>query len=95
MGYLTVPEYERLEVETLPVETQAGVVKHNESTVLETRIPPFGRQTRQPEAIEPDAKMANDLRDRMYEVYGMLQPSRKGEIRAVWDHSGRGLYLAH
>ena len=36
--------------------------------------------------------VANDLRDRMYEVYGMMQPSRKGEIRAVWDHSGMGLY---
>jgi uncharacterized lipoprotein YddW (UPF0748 family) len=28
----------------------------------------------------------------MYEAYGLLQPSRKGEIRAVWDHSGMGLY---
>jgi len=35
---------------------------------------------------------ANDLKTRSYEVYGMLQPSRKGEIRAVWDHSGMGLY---
>jgi uncharacterized lipoprotein YddW (UPF0748 family) len=35
---------------------------------------------------------ANDLRARMYEVYGMVQSPRKGEIRAVWDHSGRGLY---
>lgn len=35
---------------------------------------------------------ANDLRDRMYEVYGLMQTSRTGEIRAVWDHSGRGLY---
>lgn len=35
---------------------------------------------------------ANDLRDRKYEVYGLLQISLKGEIRAVWDHSGRGLY---
>jgi uncharacterized lipoprotein YddW (UPF0748 family) len=35
---------------------------------------------------------ANDLRERMYEVYGLLQPTRKGEIRAVWDHSGMGLY---
>ena len=35
---------------------------------------------------------ANDLRERKYEVYGMMQPARKGEIRAVWDHSGRGLY---
>ena len=33
---------------------------------------------------------ANDLRERMYEVYGMLQPTRAGEIRAVWDHSGMG-----
>jgi len=37
-------------------------------------------------------QVANDLRDRMYEVYGMMQPSRKGEVRAVWDHSGMGLY---
>lgn len=35
---------------------------------------------------------ANDLRARRYEIYGMVQPSRKGEIRAVWDHSGMGLY---
>lgn len=35
---------------------------------------------------------ANDLRALMYEAYGMLQTSRKGEIRAVWDHSGMGLY---
>jgi uncharacterized lipoprotein YddW (UPF0748 family) len=34
----------------------------------------------------------DDLRTRMYEVYGLAQPSRKGEIRAVWDHSGMGLY---
>ncbi len=35
---------------------------------------------------------ANELKTRMYEVYGLLQPARKGEIRAVWDHSGMGLY---
>jgi 2-polyprenyl-6-methoxyphenol hydroxylase-like FAD-dependent oxidoreductase len=35
---------------------------------------------------------ANDLKARMYEVYGLLQPTRRGEIRAVWDHSGMGLY---
>jgi len=35
---------------------------------------------------------ANDLRDRMFETYGWMQSPRKGEIRAVWDHSGRGLY---
>ncbi len=35
---------------------------------------------------------ANELKARMYEVYGMVKPSRKGEIRAVWDHSGMGLY---
>ncbi len=32
------------------------------------------------------------LQGRMREAYGLLQPSRKGEIRAVWDHSGMGLY---
>ncbi|HNX34235.1 MAG TPA: family 10 glycosylhydrolase [Kiritimatiellia bacterium] len=35
---------------------------------------------------------ANDLKARMYEVYGMVQSARRGEIRAVWDHSGMGLY---
>jgi len=35
---------------------------------------------------------ANELRERMFETYGMMQSPRKGEIRAVWDHSGRGLY---
>ncbi|OQA42825.1 MAG: hypothetical protein BWY52_02098 [Chloroflexi bacterium ADurb.Bin325] len=35
---------------------------------------------------------ANAVKTRMYEVYGMAQPARRGEIRAVWDHSGRGLY---
>jgi TonB family protein len=67
MGYLTMPEYERLEEDALPVETQTGGVKHNGRTDLETRIPPFGRQTRRPEAIEPDATMANDLLDKSSE----------------------------
>jgi TonB family protein len=67
MGYLTVPEYERLEEEALPVETQTGGVKHNGRTDLETRIPPFGRQTRRPEAIKTDATMANDLLDKTSE----------------------------
>ncbi|MCL2104280.1 MAG: family 10 glycosylhydrolase, partial [Kiritimatiellaeota bacterium] len=35
---------------------------------------------------------ANELRERMYETYGMLQGPRKREIRAVWDHSGMGLF---
>jgi TonB family protein len=67
MGNLVMPEYERLEDEALPVETEAGGVKHNGSTVLETRTPPFGRQTRHPEAIEPDATMANNLHDEIAE----------------------------
>jgi len=29
---------------------------------------------------------------RMREGYGLLQTARQGEIRAVWDHSGMGLY---
>ena len=63
MGNLIMPEYERLEDEALPVETEAGGFKHNGSTVLETRTSPFGQQTRHAEAIEPDATMANDLLD--------------------------------
>ena len=67
MGYLTLPEYERLEDEALPVETQTGGIKHNGSTDLESRTPQFGRQTRNQEAIEPDATMANDLLDQIAE----------------------------
>ena len=63
MGYQTVPEYERLEEEALQVETQTGGFKHNGSTDLESRTPLFGRQTRNPEALETDATMANDLFD--------------------------------
>jgi uncharacterized lipoprotein YddW (UPF0748 family) len=32
------------------------------------------------------------LQGRMREAYGLLQTVRNGEIRAVWDHSGMGLY---
>lgn len=35
---------------------------------------------------------ANELKARAAEVYGTVQRPRKGEIRAVWDHSGMGLY---
>lgn len=35
---------------------------------------------------------ARDARARCQEVYGLLQGPRRGEIRAVWDHSGQGLY---
>jgi uncharacterized lipoprotein YddW (UPF0748 family) len=35
---------------------------------------------------------ALEVKARCYEVYGLLQPTRKGEIRAVWDRSGMGLY---
>ena len=37
-------------------------------------------------------KEAGNLRSRTYEVYGVMQEPRGGEIRAVWDHSGMGLY---
>lgn len=35
---------------------------------------------------------ARMVQTRMHEVYGLLQTPRTGEIRAVWDHSGMGLY---
>jgi uncharacterized lipoprotein YddW (UPF0748 family) len=37
-------------------------------------------------------QVATELRSRMCDVYGLLQSPQKGEIRAVWDHSGMGLY---
>jgi TonB family protein len=80
MGYLTIPEYERLEEEALPVETQTGGVKHNGRTDLETRIPPFGRQTRRPEAIEPDATMANDLLDQTEEYQAASSTTGGSEL---------------
>lgn len=36
--------------------------------------------------------LAGDLRRQMLEAYGCLQTPRRGEIRAVWDHSGQGLH---
>ncbi len=35
---------------------------------------------------------ALDLRVATWELYGIMQTPRRGEIRAVWDHSGMGLY---
>jgi protein TonB len=67
MGNLIVPEYERMDEETLPFETQADGFKHNGSTVQEKRISPYGRQIRHPEAIDPDATMANNLLDQTEE----------------------------
>ena len=37
-------------------------------------------------------QVATELRNRMCDVYGLLQAPQKGEIRAIWDHSGMGLY---
>lgn len=37
-------------------------------------------------------QVATELRSRMCDVYGLLQSPQKGEIRAIWDHSGMGLY---
>ncbi len=36
--------------------------------------------------------LANDLDQTMMDAYGMLQQPIQGEIRAIWDHSGQGLY---
>ena len=37
-------------------------------------------------------QLAGNLRRRMELAYGWMQSPRSGEIRAVWDHSGMGLY---
>jgi TonB family protein len=67
MGKLTMPEYDGLDIESLQDKTQEGGVKHNREMGPETRTPPFDRQTRRPEATEPDATMANDLLDEISE----------------------------
>lgn len=36
--------------------------------------------------------LANDLDRAMMDAYGLMQTPVQGEIRAVWDHSGQGLY---
>lgn len=41
----------------------------------------------------PEAWMlANDYRKWMEKAYGAAQTAQQGEIRAVWEHSGQGLY---
>ncbi len=62
-------------------------------------------QLRQARQIQADARamlkngrgavawmLANDLDHAMMDAYGTMQLPRAGEIRAVWDHSGQGLY---
>jgi protein TonB len=66
MGTLTSPEYETLDIATLPRETQLGGIKHNREngqviTSMETDRQPFVRQTKLPEATIPVATMPNDL----------------------------------
>lgn len=62
MGSLTTPEYENLDREAVPHKTQAGGVKHNGETDLETGTPSsFRRQTWNPETAEPTADMSNDI----------------------------------
>ena len=36
--------------------------------------------------------VADETGGRMMKAYGMMQAPRPGEVRAVWDHSGQGLY---
>lgn len=36
--------------------------------------------------------LAHEMHERLLAAYGVMQQSVRGEIRAVWDHSGQGLY---
>jgi len=63
MGNPAMLEYETLDCETHTGKldkTQTGGVKHNREMGLKTEPPPFGQLIRRPEAIEPEATMAND-----------------------------------
>lgn len=62
MGSRSAPEYESLEIEAIPDETQAGAVKHNREAVKRIEdFPSFRQQTSHPKAFEPAADMGNDL----------------------------------
>ncbi len=75
MGSLTTPEYESLDREALSHKTQAGGVKHNGETDLETGTPSSSRcQTWDPETAEPTADMSNDL---------MIQPDSESQAAAT------------
>ena len=74
MGSLTTPEYDSLDWESPPDETQTGVVKHNGETALESGVPPFRRQARRPGTTETAADMANDL---------LIQPDSESQAAAA------------
>jgi protein TonB len=61
MGNPALLEYESLEKDALLGETEAANFKHNGGVGLGTENPPFGRQTKSPEATETAATMPNDL----------------------------------
>jgi len=80
MGKPTMPEYEDLDVESPQNETQEGGVKHNREMGPETRTPSFDRQTKRPEATEPDATMANDLLNEISEPQTSAAPTGGCEL---------------
>ncbi len=61
MGTLTTSEYESVDNQTLPDETEEGGFKHNRVVGLERESLPFQRQAKRTEAPEPAAIMPNDL----------------------------------
>ena len=76
----------------------AGLTEPAKATRAKTAAAATGRAAAEAERLLGAGKSyeawiaANDFKARMYEVYGLAQSTRRGEIRAVWDHSGMGLY---
>ena len=76
----------------------AGLPDPAKATRVKNALASAGRSATEAERLLGAGKgyeawlAANDFKARMYEVYGLAQSPRRGEIRAVWDHSGMGLY---
>ncbi len=74
MGSRTVSEYESLDSESLPGETQAGGFKHNGAMGSGTGNLSSGQQTRRSGAMLPTATMPNDL---------LIQPDTESQAAAA------------
>lgn len=73
---------------TDPVSREKALAAARSAARLEARASQLLRTGPGYEAWEAAAA----LRTGMFEVYGLLQAPRAGEMRALWEHSGMGLY---
>ncbi len=76
--------------ETLDDKQRQDLVRQAVARVVEAR--------KEAQAMLKDGRgaeawlLANEMNQLMMKAYGVMQSPMAGEIRAVWDHSGQGLY---